>query len=70
MKLVIRFALLLCLLGEVRTSAAEPVRVGILGFDNYQSLAFTQDWHKPPADNPDLAGLKVVAAWRGGSPDI
>ncbi len=70
MKLVIRFALLLCLLGEVRASAAEPVRVGILGFDNYQSLAFTQDWHKPPADNPDLAGLKVVAAWRGGSPDI
>ncbi len=70
MKLVIRVALLLCLLGEVRASAAEPVRIGILGFDNYQSLAFTQDWHKPPADNPDLAGLKVVAAWRGGSPDI
>jgi predicted dehydrogenase len=70
MKLVIRFALLLCLLFEVRASAAEPVRVGILGFDNYQSLAFTQDWHKSPADNPDLAGLKVVAAWRGGSPDI
>ena len=52
------------------TNAAEPVRVGILGFDNYQSLAFTQLWHKPPEDNPDIAGLKVVAAWRGGSPDI
>jgi predicted dehydrogenase len=50
--------------------AAEPVRVGIVGIDNYQSLAFTQLWHKPPEDNPDLAGLKVVAAWRGGSPDI
>lgn len=50
--------------------AAEPVRVGILAFDNYQSLAFTQIWHKPPEDNPDAGGLKVVAAWRGGSQDI
>jgi len=50
--------------------AADPVRVGILGIDNYQSLAFTQLWHKPPADNPELDGLQVVAAWRGGSPDI
>jgi hypothetical protein len=50
--------------------AAEPVRVGILGIDNYQSLAFAQLWHKPPEDNPDIGGLQVVAAWRGGSPDI
>lgn len=51
-------------------NSAEPVRVGVLGIDNYQSLAFTQVWHKPPEDNPDACGLKVVAAWRGGSPDI
>lgn len=51
-------------------SAAEPVRVGILGFDSYQSVAFTQLWHNPPKDNPDITGLRVVAAWRGGSPDI
>ena len=51
-------------------SAAEPVRVGIIGIDNYQCLAFTQLWHKPPEDNPDLVGLKVAVAWRGGSPDI
>ena len=50
--------------------AADPVRVGILGFDNYQALAFTQLFHKPPADNADIAGLKVVAAWAGGSPDL
>lgn len=61
--------LLLC--AVCRTSnAADPVRVGILGIDNYQSLAFTQLWHKPPEDNPDLGGLKVVAAWKGGSGDI
>ena len=50
--------------------SADPVRVGIVGIDNYQSLAFTQLWHKPPEDNLDLGGLKVVAAWKGGSPDI
>ena len=63
-------ALTLFLFVAATTNAAEPVRVGILGFDNYQSLAFTQIWHKPPEDNPDAGGLKVVAAWRGGSPDI
>jgi predicted dehydrogenase len=51
-------------------SADEPVRVGIIGIDNYQGLAFTQLWHKPPEDNPDLLGLKVTAAWKGGSPDL
>ena len=50
--------------------AATPVRVGILGFDSYQALAFTQLFHTPPADNPDLVGLRVVAAWPGGSPDL
>ncbi len=50
--------------------AAEPVKVGIVGFDNYQSVAFTQLFHRPPEDNPDIRGLKVIAAWPGGSPDI
>ena len=50
--------------------SAEPVRVGIIGIDNYQGLAFTQLWHKRPEDNPDLGGLKVVVAWKGGSSDI
>lgn len=63
-------ALTLLLFVAATANAAEPVRVGILGFDNYQSLAFTQVWHKPPEDNPDAGGLQVVAAWRGGSPDI
>ena len=70
MKLSVRLALMLILIATSSVRADEPVRVGILGFDNYQSLAFTQVWHKPPEDNPDAGGLKVVAAWRGGSPDI
>jgi predicted dehydrogenase len=50
-------------------SAAEPVKVGILGLDNYQAVAFTQLWHDPKAAG-DLAGLRVVAAFPGGSRDI
>jgi predicted dehydrogenase len=68
-KLWLLAVLLLSAAGQPSNSA-EPVRVGIMGIDNYQSLAFTQLWHKPFDDNPDLAGLKVVAAWKGGSADI
>ena len=54
----------------VAAATAEPIRVGIVSIDNYQALAFTELFHKPPADNPDLRGLQVVAAWAGGSPDL
>lgn len=50
-------------------TAAEPLRVGVVGLDNYQAVAFTQIFHDPKAAG-DLAGLKVTAAWPGGSPDI
>jgi predicted dehydrogenase len=49
--------------------SAEPVRVGVLGLDNYQAVAFTQLFHSPKAEG-DLAGLKVVAAVAIGSPEI
>jgi predicted dehydrogenase len=49
--------------------AAEPIKVGIIGLDNYQAVAFTQLFHDPKA-NGDLAGLKVVAAFSAGSPDV
>ncbi len=70
-KMLLGFVFLLgCFLRVDSTKAAEPIRVGIIGFDSYQALAFTQLFHKPPADNPDLTGLKVVAAWPGGSADL
>jgi predicted dehydrogenase len=53
-------------------SAAErptPIKVGILGLDNYQAVAFTQLFHDPKAEG-DLAGIRVVAAFPAGSPDI
>jgi predicted dehydrogenase len=46
-----------------------PVKVGILGLDNYQAVAFTQLFHDPKATG-DLAGIRVVAAYSVGSPDI
>ena len=50
-------------------SAAEPIKVGVLGLDNYQAVAFTQLFHDPKAAG-DLAGIRVVAAFPAGSPDV
>jgi len=53
-----------------RARSADPIRVGVVSIDNYQALAFTELFHNPPQDNLDLRGLKVLAAWPGGSPDL
>jgi len=53
----------------VRSSAAEPIKVGVIGLDNYQAVAFTELFHNPKATG-DLAGIKVIAAFPAGSPDI
>jgi predicted dehydrogenase len=43
--------------------------VGVVGLDNYQAVAFTSLFHDPKATG-DLKGLRVVAAFPGGSRDI
>jgi predicted dehydrogenase len=48
---------------------AEPIRVGIIGLDTYHAVAFTQLLNNPKAEG-DLAGVRVVAAFPAGSPDI
>ena len=56
----------------VHLLAAEPespIKVGVIGLDNYQAVAFTQLWHDPKVTG-DMAGIKVVAAFSVGSPDI
>ena len=50
-------------------SAAEPIKVGVIGLDNYQAVAFTELFHNPKAEG-DLKGIKVIAAFPAGSPDI
>ncbi|MCC7424862.1 MAG: Gfo/Idh/MocA family oxidoreductase [Planctomycetaceae bacterium] len=40
----------------------KPVRLGILGIDNYQAVEYVQMYNNPKAEG-DLAGLRVTAAW-------
>lgn len=40
----------------------QPVKVGVLGLDNYQAIAYTQLFNDPKAAG-DLAGLRVVVAY-------
>jgi predicted dehydrogenase len=51
-----------------RLTAAEPVRIGILGMDNYQAVEYVQFFNNPKAEG-DLAGLRVVAVYPVTSPD-
>lgn len=46
-----------------------PVKIGVLGLDNYQAVAYAQLFNNPKATG-DLAGVKVVAAYPIGSADI
>tara|TARA_B100000927_G_scaffold91901_2_gene74271 strand:+ start:13758 stop:14735 length:978 start_codon:yes stop_codon:yes gene_type:complete len=47
----------------------EPIRIGIVGLDTSHVIAFTKQFNDP--DNPKhVRGGRVVAAYKGGSPDI
>jgi hypothetical protein len=48
---------------------SRPLRVGIIGLDTSHVVAFTKLLNDPNASG-DLAGVRVVAAYPGGSPDI
>jgi predicted dehydrogenase len=58
---------------SVNASAAEesarPLRVGIIGLDTSHVVAFTRVMNGPKAP-AELAGIRVVAAYPGGSPDV
>lgn len=52
------------------SSAAEPeIRVGIIGLDTSHVVAFTSLLNRS-GNEGDLAGVRVVAAFPGGSPDV
>jgi predicted dehydrogenase len=53
-------ALLIC--ATVFGQAEKPVRVGILGIDNYQCVEYTKHFNDPKAEG-DFVGLRVTAAW-------
>ena len=50
-------------------TADEPIRIGIIGLDTSHVVAFTKQFND--LDNPkNVQGARVVAAYKGGSPDI
>lgn len=64
-----RFTLLLAPLLLLSFSAAEEIRIGIIGLDTSHVVAFTRQINDK--DHPrHVPGGKVIAAYQGGSPDI
>ena len=58
---------LLCLAGStVAQETLKPLRAGIIGLDTSHVPAFTKLFNNPKADG-DLAGIKVVAGYPGGT---
>jgi hypothetical protein len=56
--------------GEARDqTTARSLRAGIIGLDTSHAVAFTQLLNDPHSKG-ELAGVRVVAAFPGGSPDI
>jgi predicted dehydrogenase len=49
--------------------SSKPLRAGIIGLDTSHVVAFTQLLNAR-SPKPELAGVRVVAAYPGGSPDI
>ena len=50
-------------------SAGADLRLGIVGTDTSHATAFTGAFNNP-ADPNHVPGFRVVAAWKGGSPDV
>ena len=50
-------------------SPPKPLRAGIIGLDTSHVVAFTKLLNAPNP-KPEVAGVRVVAAYPGGSPDI
>jgi GFO/IDH/MocA oxidoreductase family protein len=68
---------LLALLGTFAMLSPAPaddakplIKIGIIGCDTSHVIAFTKIFHDPKKAQGDLAGIRVVAAYPGGSPDI
>lgn len=61
--------ILTSLLFAASCMSAEPLKAGIIGADTSHAVEFTKLLNAPDAA-PDLAGVKVVAFYAGGSEDI
>ncbi len=66
---LISIMLLLPLAGLAQGGKEAPVRVGIIGLDTSHVVAFTKIFNEA-SDPEHVPGFQVVAAYKGGSPDI
>jgi hypothetical protein len=52
----------------------KPIRAGLIGLDTSHVVAFTMLLNYDPKDGPkgggELANIRIVAAYPGGSPDL
>src|SRR5262249_29168900 len=64
-----RCTLVFCLMAVSASAEDAPIRAGIIGVDTSHAAEFTKVFLDPKG-NADLAGIKVVAAFPGGSPDL
>lgn len=63
------FAAVLLALAPLRAAEPAPLRLGIVGLDTSHVIVFTKTYNDATAPN-HVPGGKVVAAFKGGSPDI
>lgn len=61
------FAFALCAV-PLPATAADPIRIGLLGIDNFGSVAYTEFLNRPHAEGV-FEGVRVVAAYPIGSAD-
>jgi hypothetical protein len=54
---------------QANTKQPESLRAGIIGLDTSHAIEFTKLLNAPDP-RPELAGVRVVAAYPGGSPDV
>jgi hypothetical protein len=65
----LRFCLIALLLVCTLSARAADLRLGLIGLDTSHVIAFTRILNNP-ANKDHVPGAKVVAAFKGGSPDI
>jgi len=62
-------ALLFPVSSFLQAGSSDPIKVGIIGLDTSHVVVFTKAFNDP-TDKNYIPGFKVVAAFKGGSPDV
>src|SRR5438477_3437696 len=68
-RLWVIFSIVLGICGGVGAEEKKPMRAGIIGLDTSHVSAFTKLFNDPKSTG-DIADVRIVAAFAGGSQDI